>query len=139
MRVLAVLAMMTLSVHGATLDDLLAAAEKLRSWKGHEATEPQADFKRRLRDWIESRLPLGITGEQLMAELKEAGLAAEKAFDWPLGSVTAIDFSRPANYPTAIAVKTGVGEGCGSDESWYMYVLAADGWKRILEYEPDTP
>lgn len=135
MRALVFVAMMAMSVHAATLDDLLKAAERGRD----SGKEPQIEFKHALRDWIESRLLLGLGGEQLMAELKDAGLTKDSEFESPFGSVAGIEITHPANFPAAVAVKAGVGAGCGSDESWYIYVLAAVGWKRILDYEGDTP
>jgi hypothetical protein len=140
MRALVFVAMMAMSVHAASLDELLATAERLRNAKREgEIAEHRRVFRRELRDWIESRIPMGASGEQLMLELKGAGLASGEEFEQPLGSVAAIEITRPANYPAALAVKAGVGAGCGTDESWYLYVLAANGWKRIFEDERETP
>jgi hypothetical protein len=106
MRALAVFAMITLSVHGATLDDLLATAAKLR--KLDKKTEQPADqitFKHQLRDWIESRLPLGVSGEQLMSELTHAGLEAPEDI-WEsasaFGYIAEIEITHPAEYPALL-------------------------------------
>src|SRR5882724_1909223 len=136
MRVLIVLAVMAMSVQAATLDDLLATATKLRKL-GKDAEKPpdQITFKHQLRDWIESRLPLGVTGEQLMMEVRTAGLEApDNTWEWPFGYVADIEITRPQNYPSAIAVTAAVSVNCGPDESLYMYVLTVGGWKRIFDY-----
>src|SRR5258708_40156375 len=111
MRVLAVLAMMTLSAHGATLDDLLATAEKLRKLEPEYELPPElVTFKHQLRDWIESRLPLGVTGEQLMSEVANAGLeTSDDTWESAFGYIAEIEITHPADYPGAVAVKTGVG------------------------------
>src|SRR5258708_37259327 len=137
MRALAVLAMITLSVHGATLSDLLATAEKLRKLEPESEMPPElVTFKHQLRDWIESRLPLGVTDEQLMAELKKAGLTStEPSLEMGFGYVTEIEISRPENYPGALAVRTGLSIPCGTDESWYIYDHDSETPKRVFEYE----
>jgi len=118
MRALAILAMITLSVDGATLDDLVATAAKLRKLEPEYELQPDlVTFKHQLRDWVESRLPSGVTDEQLMAELKKAGLtAADDSLDLAFGYLW-IKIARAPNYPGALAVKTGVSIPCGTDES----------------------
>src|SRR5258706_4285152 len=141
MRVLIVLAVMAMSVQAATLDDLLATATKLRKL-GKDAEKPpdQITFKHQLRDWIESRLPLGVTGEQLMMEVRTAGLEApDDVCEMAFGYVTGIEVTRPENFRNAVAITTGVSVNFGSDESSYVYVLTVGGLERILEYERDTP
>ena len=141
MRAAVFVAMMAMSVNAATLDDLLATATKLRKLdKDAETPSDQITFKHQLRDWIESRLPLGVTGNQLMMDVRTAGLESpDDIWELTLGYVTDIEITRPQNYPSAIAVRAAVSVSCGFDESWYIYVLTVTGWKRILEYERDTP
>src|SRR5260221_606769 len=115
--------MITLSVHGGTLDDFLATAAKLRKLEPRYELPPElVIFKHQLRDWIESRLPIGVTDEQMMVEMTKAGLTStEPWLEMGFGYVTEIEISRPANYAGALAVKTAVSLPCEDDESWYLY------------------
>jgi hypothetical protein len=114
------------------------------------ATPALTVVKHQLRDWAEARLKgLPRDGSEaefqtkLNTELRDADLFCGKKSEGHseclegmyLGFLEDLKISRLREF---LILQTGVGIGCGFDESAYLYSWSDDGWRRAWQTEQDT-
>lgn len=103
------------------------------------ATADLTAVKRQLRDWVEARLVIfgqsdneDLLNREFQEALGNAGLfCPDGCIDTALGYV---DHVRVRRQRELITIQTGVGIGCGYDDSEYVYEWS-NGWRRIFETE----